>query len=273
VPGTIEMIEARASLLFVLASLAAAVACSDDDGEAPRNTAGARPVAGSSGASSVAGNFSSGSSGTTSGGVSSVAGSATSGGSGGAKGGAAGAGASGGAAAMPAKPTMAGNEWAFTLGEVTLQVDPTQGGRITTFRLGTENLLTGPAVNPTYWGSTLWIAPEATLWMHPPPAVIDTDPYGAVVTDTTLTLSSMSYAELGVSATKVFSTDAEKGAFVIEYQLNNTSQTAVTMSPWEVTRVLPRGLTFFPKGPSQRLSTDATLPTTESSGVSGTATT
>jgi hypothetical protein len=253
------MLQARVLAACLVAALGSAAACSNGGVDA-HDTSGPGPSAGSSGASSSAGSVSGGSAG-----ASSAAGSAASGagtaGSGGATGGA------GGLAVPPAKPTLVGSEWAFTLGEVTLQVDPQQGGRITTFKLGAENLLTGPDVNPTYWGSTLWIAPEATLWTHPPPAVIDTDPYTATASDSTLTLSSMTYDELGVSATKVFSTDAARGAFTVEYRLNNTSQAAVMMSPWEVTRVLPRGLTFFPKGPSQRLSPDATLPTTESNGV------
>lgn len=179
----------------------------------------------------------------------------------------AGAGGSGGSSMMPPKPTQVGDEWALTMGEVTLQVAPQEGGRITAFKFGNENLLTGPDVNGMYWGSTLWIAPEATLWMQPPPAPIDSDPYTAMASDTTLTLSGMTYAKLGVSATKIFSADPVKQSFTIEYKLNNTSQAAVMMSPWEVTRVLPRGLTFFPQGPSQRLSMNATLPTTEQNGI------
>lgn len=263
------MIQARVLLPGLVAVLGALSACSDDGAGEPQNTSGAGPVAGTPSTSGAAGNPAGGNAGTSSSaGSAGTAGSgAGMGGNSGAGGAAGGSGGSGGTALGPAKPTMVGSEWALALGDVTLQVDPQAGGRVTTFKLGSDNLLTGPAVHPTYWGSTLWIAPEATLWMQPPPAPIDSDPYTATATDTALTLSGMTYAKLGVSATKVFSTDAARGAFTIEYRLNNTSQAAVMMSPWEVTRVLPRGLTFFPKGPSQRLSMGATMPTTESSGI------
>jgi hypothetical protein len=270
------MIERRVlAACLAITVVTALVACSDDGGSAG-GMAGSGSLAGASSAAGSAGMGTAGvggaSSGGTSGGASSSAGTAGNvAGQGGTSGagtaGAAGSSGSGGSALMPAKPTMVGDEWALTLGEVTLQVAPQKGGRITTFKLGSENLLTGPAVNPTYWGSTMWIAPEATLWMQPPPAPIDSDPYTAVADDTTLTLSGMTYAKLGVSATKVFSTDAQKNAFKIEYKLNNTSQAAVKMSPWEVSRVLPRGLTFLPKGPSVRESMNATMPTTESNGI------
>jgi hypothetical protein len=39
------------------------------------------------------------------------------------------------------------------------------------------------------------------------------------------------------------------------------------MAPWEVTRVFPRGLSFFPTGSTERLSNGATLPTTKSDGI------
>lgn len=182
-------------------------------------------------------------------------------------GGAGGSAGEGGAASRPAKPTQVGDEWQLVLGDVTLGVAPLSGGRITTFELGGENLLTRPDVNPLYWGSTLWISPEAKLWMQPPPAPIDSDPYAVTATDTSLTLEGDVYDKLGISVTKGFTTDPAKNAFEVTYTLNNESETAVMMAPWEVTRVKPRGVTFFPKGPTMSLSTGATFPTTESNGI------
>jgi hypothetical protein len=73
---------------------------------------------------------------------------------------------------------------------------------------------------------------------------------------------------LGITISKTFSIDTTLGAVVIEYKLNNTTQAAVQMAPWEVTRVFPRGLTFFPKGPTApTLSAGATLPTTEMNNI------
>jgi hypothetical protein len=266
------MIERRVLTTCLAVGVVAALSACSDDGGGSGGMSGSGSLAGASSMSGSAGAGTAGAGGAPSGGSGSAGSAGSTAGSGAGQGGAggagtAGAGGSGGSPLMPAKPTMVGDEWSLTLGDVTLQVAPQEGGRITTFKLGSENLLTGPAVHPTYWGSTLWIAPEATLWMQPPPAPIDSDPYTAMANDTTLTLSGMTYAELGVSATKVFSTNVQKNAFEIEYKLNNTSQDEVEMSPWEVSRVLPRGLTFFPKGPAQRLSMNATMPTTEQNGI------
>jgi hypothetical protein len=177
-----------------------------------------------------------------------------------------GAGGSGGGEPAPVLPVMRDGLWAFDMGEVTLEVDAEVGGRITTFRLGTENLLTGPEVNATYWGSTLWTSPESQ-WSQPPPAPIDSAPYAAQVMAEKLVLTGQPYAMLGVSVTKTFWADPRLGAIKIEYKLNNTKQTAIQMAPWEVTRVFPRGLTFFPTGSTERLSNNATLTTTKSDGV------
>jgi hypothetical protein len=177
---------------------------------------------------------------------------------------------SGGAATGPVKPALRDGKWAFEFGDVTFEVDPMVGGRITTFKLGATNLLVGAAdtMNQYYWGSTLWISPEATKWMQPPPAELDRNPYTATADDASVTMTSATYATLGISVSKTFSVDPKLGAVVIEYELNNTTATAVRMAPWEVTRVFPRGLTFFPKGPTApTLSTGATLPTTELNGI------
>ena len=254
-------------------------ACSDSgDGGSP-SSAGSGPVAGSSstggGASGSAGTPASGF-----GGIASTGGDApvmtggvvTTAGQGGTSttGGMAGMAGAGGAATGPVKPVLRDGKWAFDFGDVTFEVDPMVGGRITTFKLGATNLLVGSVdtMSQYYWGSTLWISPEATKWMQPPPAELDRDPYTAVANDTSVTMTSAAYAKLGITISKTFSVDTKLGAVVIEYKLNNTTTAAVQMAPWEVTRVFPRGLTFFPKGPTApTLSTGATLPTTEMNNI------
>jgi hypothetical protein len=253
-----------ALLVSVSVSLAA---CSEDSGTPAQNpgtggsTAGAMNTAGTmSGAGGMNASGAGGAGGAGGGGAASLAGAGAGGG------GAGGAGGSGGGAPMPVLPVMRDGLWAFDMGDVTLEVNADVGGRIATFRLGTENLLTGPAVNATYWGSTLWTSPEAD-WSQPPPAPIDSAPYTAQVMGEKLVLTGQPYAMLGVSVTKTFWAEPANGAFKIEYKLNNTQQTAIQMAPWEVTRVFPRGLTFFPTGTTDRLSNNATLPTTKSDGI------
>lgn len=252
----------RYSLVTCLVSLAVA-ACSDDGGSAPQGAAGALPAGGSG----TSGNGAGGGGAASVGGTSASGNGGVSAGAGGTVGGGGSAGSAGAPMMVPAKPFERDGEWVLELGEASLQVAPMHGGRITTFQLGAENLLTGPEVNPLYWGSTLWISPEATLWKQPPPEPIDSDPYTASATETDVTLDGMPYDQLGIKVSKRFTTDPALGAFKVEYILHNVSAAPVQMAPWEVTRVKPRGVTFFPKGPSQSLSTGATFPTTEQDGI------
>jgi hypothetical protein len=260
------MMIARCSVTLCLVALGA---CSSTEGGASAGPSAGGAASGTAGAS-VGGAGTGGTGGASSAGVETSAGTAgivgiggsiTTAGQGGA-GGMAGAGGAG-CAAGPVKPVMRDAQWAFDACDVTLEVDPMKGGRITTLKLGAgDDILTSADTNPIYWGSTLWTSPESQ-WTQPPPTPIDSDPYTAVATDTTLTLTGMPYAMLGVSVTKTFSADAKLGAIHIEYKLTNTKQTAIQMAPWEVTRVYPKGLTFFPTGPTApTLSAGATLPTT-----------
>lgn len=262
-------------LIVVGFALTQLVACSDEAASGNDNVAGAASIAGAAtpgSSSAVAGSSSGGAAGTASNAGSSVGGSAganNTAGSGGGIAGSSGSGGAGGTATGPVKPVLRAGKWAFDMGDVTLEVDPQKGGRISTFKLGTENLLTDATVNPTYYGSTLWISPEAALWMQPPPAPLDSDPYEAVANDTSVTLTGKPYtsAKLSARAVKTITADPALGAFKLEYKVTNTAQAAVNLAPWEVTRVQPGGLTFFPTGPSVALSQGATLPTTNMAGV------
>jgi Domain of unknown function (DUF4380) len=266
------MVTARSLLLLSWVTLSG---CSDAESGGPlgpmagAGTAGSSSSGGSASGSAGTSGSASGAAGMPAGGAAGSGGAVTAG-SGSAAAGSSGSGGSGGSAPIgPVKPVMRAGKWAFDAGDVTLEVDAMAGGRITAFKLGAENLLTGPDVNPTYYGSTLWISPEATLWMQPPPAPIDSDPYDAVASDTSLTLTGKPYtsAKLSASAVKTITFDPVLSAFKIEYKVTNTAQAAVSLAPWEVTRVQPQGLTLFPTGPSQSLSVGATLPTTNMGGV------
>lgn len=249
-------------------SVGLASACSDDSGGDSPNTSGAGP--GASGMSGASGSSAAGSGGMATGGSVSGAGGGASGsgagvaGSGGSAAGSAGAGGSGGSSQGPVKPVMRDGKWALDMGEVTLEVDPMVGGRIVTFKLGAENLLTGPAVNPTYYGSTLWISPEVT-WKQAPH--INLQPYTAQASETAVALTLAADSTEGVGATKTFSVDPARGSFLIEYKLTNGKQTEIQAAPWEVTRVFPRGLTFFPSATTPTMSAGATMPITNSGGV------
>jgi hypothetical protein len=168
---------------------------------------------------------------------------AGSGGSSGAGGG--GASAAGGGPAAP--PLLRDGKYLLEVGAISLEVDPQQGARITRFALAGQNLLTGPEVDSGNWGSTFWPSPQQR-WNWPPVPELDNLPYSASLTADSLELSSQPGVRAKVSVKKRFRVNAAAQAIDIEYTLRNDDSVAVSWAPWEISRVAPQGLSFFPSG-------------------------
>jgi hypothetical protein len=137
---------------------------------------------------------------------------------------------------------------ALELDGVRFEVDPQAGGRVTSFSLGGVDVLAGPDVDASSYGSTFWTSPQSD-WGWPPPAEVDRAPYSVVAQDdSTLTLAGAPHRALGVRVTKHFSADRMRGVFALKYSIHNQGRTPKRYAPWEVSRVHARGLTFFPSG-------------------------
>ncbi len=136
------------------------------------------------------------------------------------------------------------------LGDVRFVVDSHSGGRITSFRLGGTEALTGPELDPNNYGSTLWTSPQSD-WGWPPPAefdelpfVITPDPEGAIA------MTGPASGALGVRLAKRFWVDHALGAIVLEYAIQNVTATPKRYALWEVSRVPARALSFYATGTS-----------------------
>jgi hypothetical protein len=156
-------------------------------------------------------------------------------------------------------PVMRGGLDVLEVGPLSFTVNPAVGARITSFKLDGDELLTDATAHPQYWGSTLWTSP-ASDWVVPgtfvPPPVVDNLPYTTTVSaDGVITATSGSSTANGKRfvITKVFHADLARNTIVIDYKIMNTGTTAFRLSHWEVTRVLPNGLMFFPSGTTIKL--------------------
>jgi hypothetical protein len=147
-----------------------------------------------------------------------------------------------------------GERYVLSNEEVTLEVDPAAGGRVASFRLGDVEILAGPEIHPTNWGSTLWTSPQSD-WGWPPPAEFDDLPYAASLDDDGLSLVGPTNA-FGIALSKTLRLDAESGVLTVRYAATNSGDVPRSLALWEVSRVPPRGLTFFPSG----AGTAGTLP-------------
>lgn len=138
----------------------------------------------------------------------------------------------------------------MTRGDDTLLFEAVadSAGLITTFALNGENILARDMSVANAEGSTFWLAPQS-IWGWPPPEEIYTAPFSVAVDEATNTIemTSQTVASLGVSVIKRFSPDLERFAVNLEYVIVDEGSTAA-LAPWEISRVRPGGLTFFPTG-------------------------
>jgi len=125
-----------------------------------------------------------------------------------------------------------------------------------------EGLLTDATANAQFFGSTLWTSP-ASDWVVPgtfvPPPIVDSNPYTTTVSADGVITATSAQSTANINGTKtfvitkVFHADLAKNAIVIDYKITNKGTAAFSLSHWEVTRVFPNGLMFFPSGTTIKL--------------------
>lgn len=139
----------------------------------------------------------------------------------------------------------------LSAGNLELVVRPACGGRVAALRYDGEPLLVGPDVNPSNWGTTYWTSPQSS-WGWPPIAAIDTDPF-LVTSRAPLELvgprGRVGDAELQL--TKRFRSLRGASGFELTYDLRNVGSRTAQVAGWQISRVFPGGLTFFPTGASE----------------------
>lgn len=145
-------------------------------------------------------------------------------------------------------PTVVdGGVFSFSAGTVSFVVNASEGARVVTYALGGTNAVTTSASHPSNYGSTFWPSPQSD-WNWPPPVEIDPGPYGGSFSDGALTLTSATTASLGLAVRKQFSMDPVTGDVLVRYSMLNKGSSARAAAPWEITRVVPSGIVFFPMG-------------------------
>lgn len=164
-------------------------------------------------------------------------------------------------------PRLDNGDYRLTSGDVSLDVDPQVGARVVALSLGGQNWLTSSQANAINYGSTFWPSPQSD-WSWPPPPEIDNLPYAASAAGGALSFTGTPGAALSLAVDKTIAPAGAGGAIAVSYTIRNTGASARMVAPWEVTRVHPQGIIFFPTGGGS-YSADAgpPLPTQQASGV------
>jgi hypothetical protein len=124
-----------------------------------------------------------------------------------------------------------------------------KGGLVTALKLNGVNMLLEHPNPATLTGSTFWPSPQSD-WNWPPPSAIDDASYTVTVDEATMSVLLVGPPDptLELRVEKRFTIDLEREAITLEYSLVNTGSDERSFAPWEISRVPPGGLTFYPTG-------------------------
>ncbi len=163
-------------------------------------------------------------------------------------------------------PTMVSDsDWQFDVPscDMVLDVNPQIGARVTSLSVGGTDIIV-PFSCATYdgsaacngSGSTFWTSPQSD-WSWPPVEEIDGGAYAASVSDDHLLLTGSISSSLGAGADKDISVDAGSCTITLVYTIKTNR--ALSLAPWEISRVPRGGLAVFPAGSSMENSSELTV--------------
>jgi len=134
-------------------------------------------------------------------------------------------------------------------GQLACEILPGLGGRLGSFTFAGRELLSGPEANPDNWGATYWTSPQAD-WGWPPVPEVDSAPYSqqeAAEEEIVLLGPEARIGERHFRIEKRFR-PAPRDCIDTEYRIENLGAAPIRLASWEISRVPPGGLTFFPSG-------------------------
>jgi hypothetical protein len=145
-------------------------------------------------------------------------------------------------------PAEDGDFYSFQVSDVFFEVDASFGAHLSSLMLGEKEILFNERSGTGYlWGSTFWHSPQSE-WNWPPATVLDEEPYSGGIEGNSVILQSGTESNFHVSFTKTFFASSADTSVTIIYNINNNGSSAITLAPWEVTRVPAEGITFWPMG-------------------------
>lgn len=151
----------------------------------------------------------------------------------------------------------------------------TKGGLLQSFKLNGWSILFNRPYEDQMDGTSFWPAPQS-VWGWPPPRELDPTPSNDYNTEYDLSvdedgksfkMTSPVSKRFNIRVSKKATVDAERLAFVLDYEIENMGSEPQRWAPWEISRVKPNGLTFFLTGTHTSSGSWPKLPTTQEGGV------
>ena len=154
-------------------------------------------------------------------------------------------------APMPDFVQVQGEVFIIQHQDLRLELMPRMGGRLASLKYGTHEFLVTrdqhPQIRHHLWGSVFWTSPQDD-WGWPPVDVVDYLPYEVTIEADRLVMTSGIDPKTGYQVVKSFQPVEGQNAVRLGYRIYNHNPEVRRVAPWELTRVPPAGLTFFPQG-------------------------
>jgi hypothetical protein len=145
---------------------------------------------------------------------------------------------------IPQKGT--GSKFSLTCANVYFEIDSAVGARISSLKLNNNELLYTYNASDMD-GSTFWPSPQS-VWNWPPPVNLDNKKYKSEITGNKIKFTGMTDTKTNLRFYKTMYANTADTSIIIDYCIKNEKATSQKWAPWEVTRVLGKGLTVFTLG-------------------------
>lgn len=138
-------------------------------------------------------------------------------------------------------------------GQLGIEIDPRLAGRVTKLLFRGQNLLTTAEANASNWGATYWTSPQSD-WGWPPVVEVDSAPYRVIASNARQIVVASLPAKIGERhfiVEKRFAVGPQDDVIDTFYSIENVGSASFQMANWEISRVPPGGLTFYPTGEAE----------------------
>jgi hypothetical protein len=140
-----------------------------------------------------------------------------------------------------------GSMFSIRCANLNIEIDSARGARITSFKISDNELLCTAYTDNNRIGSTFWPSPQS-VWSWPPLPNLDHKAYFAEMKGSKIKFTGSTDPKTQLRFYKTLYANTQDTSIVVEYTMKNEKSLEQTWAPWEITRVMAKGLTLFATG-------------------------
>lgn len=133
--------------------------------------------------------------------------------------------------------------YGISAGKLSMVIDAGKGAKILSFKYEDQEIIS-QIQRFNAFGATFWTSPQSE-WNWPPVAEYDRLPYEVEMGEDRIVMNGKVSEKFGYSIRKEFVALPEENVIQVNYSIVNHSSEKRKVAPWEISRVLGKGLIFF----------------------------